>query len=135
MPDSERVVVDTNVVLSGLLFPGSIPAQALKRAQSGTMLASLATCEELAETMSRRRFDRYVVAEIRQRLVSAYLHACVMVEISTPIHACRDPRDDKFLEVAVHGKADALLTGDADLLELHPFRGVAILVPADYLAE
>jgi len=52
-----------------------------------------------------------------------------------PIRACRDPRDDKFLEVAVHGRADAIVTGDADLLALHPFRGIAILTPAAYLEQ
>jgi putative PIN family toxin of toxin-antitoxin system len=55
------------------------------------------------------------------------------VEIPTSIRACRDPRDDKFLEVAVHGRADLIVTGDRDLLDLHPFRGIAILTPADYL--
>ena len=53
--------------------------------------------------------------------------------ILSPVRACRDPRDDKFLEVAVRGRADAIVTGDADLLALHPFRGIAILTPAKYL--
>jgi putative PIN family toxin of toxin-antitoxin system len=130
-----RIVVDTNVVLSGLLFPGSVPSRALLRAQAGTMLASTATCEELAETMSRSRFDRYVDTEIRLQLVREYQRTCVMVEIPSPIHACRDPRDDKFLEVAIYGKADVLLTGDADLLALHPFRSVEILSPAAFLGD
>ena len=49
------------------------------------------------------------------------------------IRACRNPRDDKFLELAVHGLADAIVTGDRNLLELNPFRGIAILTPAEYL--
>ena len=53
--------------------------------------------------------------------------------ISRPLQACRDPRDDKFLDVAVHGSADALVTGDADLLALHPFHGVPILTPSHFL--
>ena len=52
---------------------------------------------------------------------------------STPIRACRDPRDDKFLQVAVDGRANLILTGDLDLLALHPFAGVAIVSPAAYL--
>ena len=55
------------------------------------------------------------------------------MKIPSPIRACRDPRDDKFLEVAVHGRADLILTGDADLLALYPFRGIAIVTPAEYL--
>jgi putative PIN family toxin of toxin-antitoxin system len=61
------------------------------------------------------------------------MRAIVMVDIPFPIRACRDPRDDKFLEVAVHGHADLIVTGDADLLALNPFQGIAILTPAEYL--
>ena len=57
----------------------------------------------------------------------------MFVQTPTSIRACRDPKDDKFLEVAVHGSADVIVTGDSDLLDLHPFRGIAILTPADYL--
>ena len=63
------------------------------------------------------------------------LNACETVSIAYPIRACRNPRDDKFLEVAVHGRADMIMTGDADLLALNPFRGIAILTPAEYLGR
>jgi uncharacterized protein len=56
-----------------------------------------------------------------------------LVPITQRVELCRDPRDDKFLELALAGWADFLLTGDADLLTLHPFRGTAILTPAAYL--
>ncbi|MGA2168212.1 MAG: putative toxin-antitoxin system toxin component, PIN family [Terracidiphilus sp.] len=129
----ERLVLDTNVVLSGLLFPGSIPSRALYKAQERVVLASDVTQQELTEVMDRSRFDRYVEREIRRRLVAEYLKATVAVEIPFPIRACRDRKDDKFLEVAVHGRADLIVTGDRDLLELHPFRGIAILTPEAYL--
>jgi len=61
------------------------------------------------------------------------MNACEAVPILYPIRVCRDPKDDKFLEVAVHGRADALVTGDQDLLDLNPFRGIAILTAAEYL--
>jgi predicted nucleic acid-binding protein len=51
------------------------------------------------------------------------------------VRACRDAKDDKFLELAVNGEAQFIVTGDADLLGLHPFRGVQILTPAAFLAE
>ena len=57
-----------------------------------------------------------------------------MVLITERVEICRDPRDDKFLELALAGRADFLLTGDADLLALHPFRGTTILTPTAYLA-
>ncbi len=128
-----RLVVDTNVVLSGLLFPGSIPSRVLLEVQGNVVLASNATRQELMEVIERTRFDRYVQREVRRRLAAEFLRATVNIEVPFPIRACRDPRDDKFLEVAVHGLADAIITGDRDLLDLNPFRGIAILTPAEYL--
>jgi putative PIN family toxin of toxin-antitoxin system len=133
MPGAERLVLDTNVVVSGMLFPGSAPNWALLKAQSGRVLASDATLLELVEVMSRARFDRYVEAGIRKQLVAAYMSACETVQITSSIRACRDRRDDKFLEVAVDGRADVIVTGDLDLLALNPFRGIAILSPTAYL--
>jgi putative PIN family toxin of toxin-antitoxin system len=133
MPGDERIVLDTNVVLSGLLFPGSVPSRALLQAQARTVLASEATRRELTEIMDRSRFDRYIERWLRKRLADEYARSCETVEILFPIHACRDPKDDKFLEVAVHGRADLIVTGDRDLLDLHPFHGIAILAPAEFL--
>jgi putative PIN family toxin of toxin-antitoxin system len=133
MPGNERLVLDTNVILSGLLFPGSTPSKALLKAQAGAVLASDATLLELVEVLGRARFDRYIELSVRQRLVAELANVCEKVQIDFPIRACRDPRDDKFLEVAVHGRADVIVTGDEDLLALHPFRGIAILTSAEYL--
>ena len=133
MSNFGRLVVDTNVVLSAILFPGSVPGRALDLAQGSVVLASQFTLQELKEVAERSRFDRYVEPEKRRRLVAEFVRATLTVEIPFPIRACRDPRDDKFLEVAVHGRADLILTGDTDLLALHPFRGIAILTPAEYL--
>ena len=132
--NERRIVLDTNVVVSALLFSDSAPAKALLKAQKGVVLSSDATRLELIDVMSRSRFDRYVAREIRQRLTAQYVNASVAIDISAPIRACRDPHDDKFLEVAVHGRANAIVTGDADLLALHPFHGIEIVSPADFLA-
>jgi uncharacterized protein len=133
MPGARRIVLDTNVVLSGQLFPGSTPGRALVKAQSDEVLASDATLLELVEVMSRSRFDRYVERRVRQQLVAEFVNNCRIVLIASPVRACRDPRDDKFLEVAVNGRADAIVTGDQDLLVLNPFQGIPILSPAGYL--
>ena len=134
-PDEARIVLDTNVVVSGLLFPGSAPASALRKAQKGIVLSSDATRLELIEVMSRSRFDRYIERGIRQLLAAQYINASQLIDIPVRIRVCRDPRDDKFVEAAVHGRAHAIVTGDADLLALHPFRGIEILTPGDYLAR
>ncbi len=135
MNDFGRLVLDTNVVLSAILFPNSVPGRALDRSQGSVVLASRLTLQELKEVAGRSRFDRYVEAEKRRRLVAEFVRAAVTVDISFPIRACRDPKDDKFLEVAVHGRADVIVTGDTDLLALHPFRGIVILTPSAYLAR
>jgi uncharacterized protein len=56
-----------------------------------------------------------------------------LVSITEHIAACRDPKDDKFLELAVNGKADVIVSGDADLLALNPFRGIPIVPPAAFV--
>lgn len=58
-----------------------------------------------------------------------------MVPITQTIAACRDPKDNKFLDVAMCGGAALIVTGDRDLLELHPFHGVEILLPSDFLGR
>jgi putative PIN family toxin of toxin-antitoxin system len=135
MPGWHRIVVDTNVVVSGLLFPRSNLNQALRKAQIWNMLVSEATKLEIVEVLSRPKFDRYIELHIRQQLAAEFIHACETVEVHSTIRACRHPKDDKFWELAVDGRADLILTGDRDLLILSPFRGIPILTPTQYLAE
>jgi uncharacterized protein len=133
MSSLKRLVLDTNVILSGLLFSGSTLRRALLKAQTCEVLGSDATLLELVEVMGRPRFDRYLERSIRQKLVAEFMNTCEVIPILNPIRACRDPKDDKFLEVAVHGRADAIVTGDRDLLDLNPFREIAILTPREYV--
>jgi putative PIN family toxin of toxin-antitoxin system len=93
------------------------------------MLVSTVTLSEPVSTMEKAKFDRYAS-------LAAFVYANVrFVTIERTISACRDPDDDKFLEVAVNGRANALVTGDADLLALDPFEGISILKATDYLAR
>ncbi len=132
----ERVVFDTNVLISGALSITSKPALALEKAiNSGQFLASTATLRELMEKLLSAKFDLYVSREKRDALLLRLAPLIEIVEVVQTIQASRDPKDDKFLEVAVNGRADVLVTGDGDLLELNPFRGIAILTPADYISR
>ena len=130
------VVFDTNVLISAALFAASKPSLAVRWAAANEpILASVATLSELASTMEQPKFDRYV-SRVTRREFLAFIHATVQfVTIRDTIRACRDPADDKFLEVAVNGEADALVTGDADLLVLSPFEGIPILTPIDWLVK
>lgn len=132
----ERIVFDTNVLISALLFATSTPARALETAIiTGQLVATSATLRELMAKLLSSRFDRYVSQQPRDALLLRLAPLVEIVEVKEPIRASRDPKDDKFIEAAVNGRADVLVSGDRDLLELHPFRGIAILTPAAYLAR
>ncbi len=130
----QRFVVDTNVLVSRLLLPDSMPGQAFAKAQRmGDLLVSDDTLSELAEVLSRPKFDKYLSAKERKNFFSLLAPLCIKVEIVQPIRACRDPRDDKFIELAVNGSAEFILSGDANPLTLHPFQDIPILSPVQYL--
>ena len=130
----ERVVLDTNVIISGLLSSTSTPAQAVERAITcGQLLASTATLRELVTTLLSPRLDRYVPRGRRDALFLRLAPLVEIVEVVQQVRACRDPDDDKFLEAEVNGRADVVVSGDADLLALHPFRQIPILTPAAYV--
>ncbi len=132
--EPERIVADTNSLVSRLLLPESVPAKAVRKAvNDGQLLISDATLEELADVLSRPKFDPYVSVEDRQEFIRVLNRVAERVDIISPVKACRDPKDDKFLEVAINGEADLIVTGDKDLLALHPFRGVEIITPREYI--
>ncbi len=131
-----RWVVDTNVLVSRLLMPGGTAARALDHALAcGVLLVSEAMLAELVEVLSRRKFDPYVSRRDREVFIRKLGGVARVVDIRWQDAACRDAKDDKFLHVAVNGEAEAIITGDADLLALHPFHGVDIVTPAEFLAR
>jgi uncharacterized protein len=128
-----RVVVDTNVFVSAALKDTSLPALALHLvAQRGTLLKSDATEMQLFEVLARPQLaaliDQSSVEWMRKLMAVAEA-----VTITERIAACRDATDDKFLELAVNGKADVIVSGDADLLVLNPFRGIPVVPPAIFV--
>lgn len=130
-----RIVVDTNTLVSRLLLPDSIPARAMRRAvDEGVLLLSGPILEELTDVLSRPKFNRYISIEDRKQFLRLLGGVAEIVAITAPITICRDPRDNKFLETAFDGKASLIITGDRDLLVLHPFREIHILSPAGFLS-
>jgi putative PIN family toxin of toxin-antitoxin system len=132
----ERVVIDTNVLISGLFSTTSTPALAVEKAiTKAQLVATTATLRELIEKLLSPKFDRYVRRERREALLQRIASIVEIVEILQAVRASRDPKDDTFLEAAINGRANVLITGDRDLLDLNPFRGIAIVTPAEYLAR
>ena len=129
----ERLVLDTNVLISGLLSTTSTPARAVERSiNNGQLVATTATLRELMTKLLSPKFDRYVPRERRDALLLRLAPLIEIVEVVQLVRASRDPNDDKFLEAALNGRVDVIVSGDQDLLELNPFRGIAILTPAAY---
>ncbi|MBI2752553.1 MAG: putative toxin-antitoxin system toxin component, PIN family [Betaproteobacteria bacterium] len=136
MAARDRLVVDNNALVSRLLLPDSAPGRAVRKAvDKGQVLVSDATLTELADVLARRKFDRYVTLEDRMQFLRLLGSVAELVPIVYAIRACRDPKDDKFLALAVNGKATLIVTGDKDLLALDPFHGVSIITPSAYLAR
>jgi uncharacterized protein len=132
----QRIVIDTNVYVSRLLQEQSIPGRSVARAWAEAItLVSTATLEELRMVLMRQKFARYIRRAQIDPYVAQVWKLGLQIIDPPPIRACRDPKDDKFLEVAVHGHADAIVTGDADLLDLNPFREIAILTPREYVGR
>jgi len=129
-----RVVVDTNVFVSAAIIPLSIPRQAVNLVlEQGILLLSEPTYEELIRVLHRWELDGYVSRERREAFLAQLGSVAEFVPIVQLVRECRDPTDDKFLEVALNGRADVIITGDADLLKMQPWREISILTPNDYL--
>ena len=134
MRSNPRCVFDTNVLVSALLFDRSKPARAFFVAlRAGEVLVSADVISELSDVLGREKFRRYVSGEERGRFLRSLLRETTLVEVRGKVRACRDPKDDKFLELAVNGNADCIVSGDDDLLTLGPFRGIRILTPDGFL--
>jgi uncharacterized protein len=134
-----RVVIDTNVWLSGLLWDG-LPDQILQQVDSGTIqaIASEAILDELARTLDRPKLQRRlnqlglkaaaIMLAVRQVVI-------VVKDVPIPVENLRDPKDAMIVAAAIVGKADVIVTGDQDLLVLDTVAGIKILTPRDFLVS
>ena len=128
-----RVVIDTNVFISAALKDRSPPSDAVHlAAERDLFLKSTTTEQELFITLARPRLAP-LIPPLFQDWLEDVLGAAELVPITERIIACRDPKDDKFLELAVNGRADLIVSGDADLLALNPFRSIPIITPAAFV--
>jgi uncharacterized protein len=132
---SQRLVLDANVIVSSVLSAQGKARQAFDLAIStGIVLMSDDTFAELSEVLLRPKFDRYSNRAKRETFLDELLGLVEFVEITVQINECRDPKDNKYLELAMSGKADSIVTGDEDLLVLHPFRQIPIVSIQTFLA-
>ncbi len=133
-----RVVVDTNLVLSALVFGGGTPANLRRAWQDGSCLplVSKSTAAELLRVLAYPKFG--LDTQQREQLLGDYLPYCSSVRVPTAIAGlpgCRDPYDLPFLALADAGRADYLITGDRDLLDLSPGLPYSIVTAGDFLVQ
>jgi putative PIN family toxin of toxin-antitoxin system len=129
-----RLVIDTNILISGLMSVNSLPQQVFDYATSqAILLMSDEVQSEIENVISRPKLQKYITLERRTKFLSELSKQVERVTINQQIRACRDPKDDKFLELAVCGEANYIITGDADLLDLHPFQNISIIKAASFL--
>lgn len=138
MKRSERVVLDTNIALSALVFAGGSLARIRAAWRRGeiTPLASAATIAELIIALT---YPKFALSELDQReLLGDYLPLCESVVIRDPLDhlpRCRDPHDQIFLELAEAGNAQWLVTGDRDLLALQGQVKCGIITAAEFVRD
>ena len=130
----KRVVIDTGVIISALLKKDGVSRRSFLLAVDRCKpLVSLPTLSELEEVLSRSKFKTAFTKEEAMEVLELLAQRCEMVVVESAFVACRDKKDDMFLNLALDGKADAILSRDPDLLELHPFKNIPILAPTDFI--
>lgn len=129
-----RIVFDASTVVGAALKADSIPRQALFTArEQHTIVLSASVMHEIAEVLRRPKFARAISEDIGEGILSLLAAAAVWTEPGISVFDCRDPKDNKYLELALATGADVIVSSDQDLLVLDPWRGIRILRSRDFL--
>jgi uncharacterized protein len=132
-----NIVIDTNILVSAFVFGGTIRRQLTRilEREDIRIVISADITRELTAVLSRQEFARFQDRATLETLLDGFLADAEDVRVTVRINACRDPKDNKFLEAAVAGNATVIVTGDADLLALNPFEGIQILSISVFLSQ
>lgn len=126
----DELVVDTNVFVSAALKESSWPALVIRwLAVNGGLLKTPKSELEVFAVLKRPRISENVLPLFAKHIRPIF-DAAELVPLTEQVRVCRDHKDDKFLELAINGHADVIVSGDEDLLAVHVFRGIPILTPA-----
>ncbi len=132
------IVFDTNTLISASLFPFSIPGKCVTKCLEKSdvyVIYSNATLLELISAIYYPKLNKYLTSDDRGNFLKSYKNLATEVEVTSSVNECRDLKDNKFLELAVDGHAEYIITGDQDLLVLDPFRNISIITPAQFLEK
>ena len=129
------IVFDASTVVGAALKADSVPEQALFRAEATDVFAlSIQVDDEIAQVLGRPKFAGVLSLERREHILNTIRGMAVWFVPSERVTDCRDPKDNRYLELALAAGAAFIVSSDDDLIVLHPWRGVSILSPAAYLA-
>lgn len=129
------VVIDANVLVSAAIIANSVSFLAARKAfLNDVVIRSTSTTLEFSTTLKKKKFDKYFRNEYeRDFFILLFTSQSKIIEVSHHVTLCRDPDDNKYLELALSGKSDCLVTGDPDLLVLNPFENIPIITPKEFL--
>ncbi|HEY4194626.1 MAG TPA: putative toxin-antitoxin system toxin component, PIN family [Mucilaginibacter sp.] len=133
---TDLFVIDTNILVSAFILPQSVSRKVLNKAlKEGRIVISQVIADEFTEVLVRPKFDKYLPLETRLEIIDDFISVIYMVKPTVQITECRDPKDNKFLELACTANARFIISGDKDLLFLNPFRGISIKTATEFLNE
>jgi uncharacterized protein len=137
MRKTKVFVLDTNTLISAFILSRfSTAAQAYYKIKLlGEIVVSEDVFNEFANVLIRPKFDRYLSLKHRLAVIHDLKSIVKLIDVTTTITACRDPKDNKFLELAIEAGAACIITGDKDLLVLNPFQQIPVLTPAEFLEQ
>jgi putative PIN family toxin of toxin-antitoxin system len=129
-----NVVIDASSVIGAAIKRDSVPERALLMARAfDTICLSQSVLDEIADVMNRPKLARFITEDRRIAILGLLQLHGRMFDVTERVSDCRDAKDNRYLELALACGADVIVSSDDDLLVLHPWRGVPILCPADYL--
>jgi len=127
-------VFDKNSLISAHLIPNSASRMAYDKAiLLGVVVRPKEIYMEFLDVLYRKKFDKYLSLESKKSAVEAYKSISLLIPVTTRVNDCRDAKENKFLSLALDSRASCIITGDADLLILHPYKGISIFQASDFL--
>ena len=135
LADKPIIIFDTNALISALMYPEPVSARALIIGVGHFQLAaSDCTWAELEAVSSRKKFNKYWLAQDRLVFLAQMAAITNFCDVTTAITDCVDATDNKFLELAIDAKARVIVSGDQHLRGMHPFQGISVISPSDFLS-
>ena len=128
-------LIDTNILVSAFVFGGSIKQKLIRilRHKRVRILISESILAEMKAVLLREQFLSHRSADVLMSQLENFRKIAEPVQVKSSVNDCRDRKDNLFLDCALDGRADFILTGDNDLLELDPYHSIRIMKIADFI--